>query len=243
MAALESRQQDPDFLGRGATVLVDTDFVIRAATPGYTAVTGRELDELLAVNVFDAFPDNPRVPDAQSTRRLAEAIEEVFRTGGVQHLPPMRYDIPDPRRRGRFVVKRWLVTCSPVADDGGVIGAHVRGQDLTLVDDSLLDVLGRYRDLLAGAAPGTPASPDRLEALDSYLEVMESHARLAAEVTGLREALRTRPVIEQAKGIVMAERGCTADEAFGVLKKLSMDTNVRVADVAAALVYQAQRRD
>jgi AmiR/NasT family two-component response regulator len=38
----------------------------------------------------------------------------------------------------------------------------------------------------------------------------------------------------------MADRKCSPDEAFEVIKQLSMDTNVRVADVAAALVYQAQ---
>ncbi|HET8602329.1 MAG TPA: ANTAR domain-containing protein, partial [Marmoricola sp.] len=211
--------------------------------PGYTTVTGRDLDELLCVDLFDAFPDNPGVPEVQPTRRLAEAVEEVFRSGRVQHLPPMRYDIPDRRRRGRFVVKRWFISCTPVVDADGVIGAGVRGQDLTLVDDDIVEVLSRYRDLLACADPGTPLSRERLDTLHGYLELVESHARLAAEVTGLREALRSRPVIEQAKGMIMGERGCTADEAFAVLKQLSMDTNVRLADVAAAIVYQSRRGD
>ena len=52
----------------------------------------------------------------------------------------------------------------------------------------------------------------------------------------LQEAMEYRAVIEQAKGIVMAERHCTPDEAFAVLTKLSQDNNRKVRDIAAALV-------
>ena len=40
----------------------------------------------------------------------------------------------------------------------------------------------------------------------------------------------------------MAERGGTPEEAFALLRQMSSETNVRVADVAAALVYRAQQR-
>ena len=77
----------------------------------------------------------------------------------------------------------------------------------------------------------------------AFLALVESHEILATEVRDLRRVLDTRPTIDQAKGIIMADRRCGPDEAFAVLRKLSMDTNVRVADVAAALVYQAQAAD
>lgn len=56
----------------------------------------------------------------------------------------------------------------------------------------------------------------------------------------LRRALTSRASIDQAKGIVMAERRCSPDEAFKVLAKMSQDTNVRLADVARAIVYKAR---
>jgi AmiR/NasT family two-component response regulator len=34
------------------------------------------------------------------------------------------------------------------------------------------------------------------------------------EVQDLRAALKSRPVIDQAKGMLIAEHGCTPDEAF-----------------------------
>ncbi|MCF2527280.1 SpoIIE family protein phosphatase [Yinghuangia sp. KLBMP8922] len=60
--------------------------------------------------------------------------------------------------------------------------------------------------------------------------------RLRGEVTGLRQAMRSRAVIEQAKGVLMARRGCSADEAFAELAQLSQDTNTKLVDVAADLL-------
>jgi hypothetical protein len=60
--------------------------------------------------------------------------------------------------------------------------------------------------------------------------------RLREEVDGLRQAMRSRALIEQAKGMLMERHGCTPDEAFERLAKLSQHANVKLADVAAALV-------
>jgi AmiR/NasT family two-component response regulator len=55
----------------------------------------------------------------------------------------------------------------------------------------------------------------------------------------MEAALASRAVIEQAKGIIMGDRRCTADEAFTILTKLSQDTNRKVRDIAAAIVARA----
>jgi len=57
-----------------------------------------------------------------------------------------------------------------------------------------------------------------------------------AENAQLREALSSQPVIEQAKGMVMLLRGCTAAQAFGVLVTVSQRTNVKLRAVAAVVV-------
>jgi GAF domain-containing protein len=58
----------------------------------------------------------------------------------------------------------------------------------------------------------------------------------------LQTAMESRAVIEQAKGIIMAARRCTANEAFTILRRLSQDSNRKLRDVAASLVQQAGRR-
>jgi len=77
----------------------------------------------------------------------------------------------------------------------------------------------------------------------SYAEVAMANAYLYNAQTTLAQhmeiAMRSRAVIEQAKGIIMGDRRCSADEAFAILTKLSQDTNRKLRDVAVALVGRA----
>ncbi len=56
----------------------------------------------------------------------------------------------------------------------------------------------------------------------------------------LNEALRTRDVIGQAKGILMERERISDAEAFEMLKTLSQNTNVKLRDVALRLVQEQQ---
>jgi AmiR/NasT family two-component response regulator len=49
-------------------------------------------------------------------------------------------------------------------------------------------------------------------------------------------ALASRSVIDQAVGIVMAQRRCTAEDAFATLLTVSQRRNVKLRAVAAELV-------
>jgi AmiR/NasT family two-component response regulator len=55
----------------------------------------------------------------------------------------------------------------------------------------------------------------------------------------LESAMLSRAVIDQAKGILMGQRRCTAQEAFDVLVTLSQRSNRKLLEVAAALVDEA----
>lgn len=64
-------------------------------------------------------------------------------------------------------------------------------------------------------------------------------ARSLAENLG--EAMKSRAVIEQAKGIIIARTGGTGDDAFDVLRQQSQAENVKLRDIAAEIVRNAQR--
>jgi hypothetical protein len=51
--------------------------------------------------------------------------------------------------------------------------------------------------------------------------------------------LQSMPVIEQAKGILMAQSSCTADEAFAMLRAASQRSNIKVRDIAEDIVKRA----
>jgi hypothetical protein len=81
------------------------------------------------------------------------------------------------------------------------------------------------------------------ERFASYAAVALANAHLYDSATTLAEqmqqAMRSRAVIEQAKGIIMGERRCSPEEAFALLSKASQDSNLKVREVAEALVAKA----
>ena len=85
----------------------------------------------------------------------------------------------------------------------------------------------------------------RLDAVRSQLQVtIERMQRDRPQYDRLRESafarlqarLESMPVIEQAKGILMAQSNCGPDEAFEMLRRASQRTNVRVSVLAAKIV-------
>ncbi|MFE6397730.1 ANTAR domain-containing response regulator [Streptomyces alboflavus] len=72
--------------------------------------------------------------------------------------------------------------------------------------------------------------------------VRDRHYRAAlTELDHLGEALRTRPVVDQACGIIMHIVTCDADRAFTLLRRVSQQSNRKLAEVAAALVQTRGR--
>jgi hypothetical protein len=54
----------------------------------------------------------------------------------------------------------------------------------------------------------------------------------------LQARLDTMPVIEQAKGILMAQNRCGPEEAFDLLRRASQRANIKVSVLAAQIVEQ-----
>jgi hypothetical protein len=119
--------------------------------------------------------------------------------------------------------------------------------------------LGVHSVLAVGLFPGGPAP--RFGALNVYSRavrgldeldrdlavVLSAHASTALaatmattaadlELAQLRQAISSRDVIGQAKGILMERRGITADDAFDILRKTSQALNVKLTQVAQTLV-------
>jgi GAF domain-containing protein len=84
------------------------------------------------------------------------------------------------------------------------------------------------------------------EAFAGYAAVAIANAQLyratASQARQMEEAMASRAVIEQAKGIIMGQRGCSADEAFQILARASQHANRKLRDIATDIVAAAQRR-
>jgi GAF domain-containing protein len=58
----------------------------------------------------------------------------------------------------------------------------------------------------------------------------------------LKEALKSRELIGEAKGILMAREGVTEDEAFEMLRRASQRANLKLRDIAQELVNKIEAR-
>lgn len=240
-ADLTRWQDDAEFRADPtAVVVLDRDLVIRAVNPAYEALVGFAAAALVSRHLCDAFPANPAVPDGdEGPASMTTSFEQVMREGRAQNLVLQRYDIPDAGDPTRFLTKLWEPVSVPVWSGEALVGVACRVAELRL-PLTVLEVLGPLRQAIREAADSEDPASVRVAAAVSH--GLRSYAAALAQVEQLEEALTSRATIEQAKGLLMAEQRCTPDEAFGMLVKLSNDTNVRVADVAGALVYQAQCR-
>jgi len=63
------------------------------------------------------------------------------------------------------------------------------------------------------------------------------------EIQDLRQALQSRSVIDQAKGLIRAWLCCSEDEAFQALTTASQRANVKVRQLASELVTLASTCD
>jgi response regulator NasT len=84
-------------------------------------------------------------------------------------------------------------------------------------------------------------SAQRVSAIiDAACARFDAHQAVKKELEATRTKLSERKVIEKAKGIVMQQRGVTEDEAYGSLRKMAMDQNLALVEVARRVISVAQ---
>jgi hypothetical protein len=102
---------------------------------------------------------------------------------------------------------------------------HATGRQVTENWQLIRDAWDRAEQIRARRLAAC-AEPDRLR--------YSAYARLQARLASM-------PVIEQAKGIIMAHYGWSDDQAFDALRRVSQRENIKVRDLAATIVARAAR--
>jgi hypothetical protein len=84
------------------------------------------------------------------------------------------------------------------------------------------------------------AARAQLLAIAEWIETGRPQREVLREstVARLQARLESLPVIEQAKGILMAQQRCGPEEAFDLLRRASQHANVKVHVLAAQIVEQ-----
>ena len=75
--------------------------------------------------------------------------------------------------------------------------------------------------------------------IDAAVARFEQFNRLGSELKKARRQLNERKTIDKAKGIIMSQRGLTEEQAYRAMRKLAMDTNRKLVEVAQNIIDAA----
>jgi PAS domain S-box-containing protein len=110
-----------------------------------------------------------------------------------------------------------------------VLHRIVRGQSVSS-RHRIVDRAGDVHWIVLIGDPLENESGDTVGASGYFIDVTD--AVQAGVTAAMSELAKSRAVIEQAKGVLMAAHGISADEAFGRLVRRSQHANIKVRDVA-----------
>lgn len=147
-------------------------------------------------------------------------------------------------------LRRIACTRQPAADGGETalrwFGLQTqRLEQLREVEEQLIDdLLDATYALLADDAPGWQAGEEddcvtpRLD--KQLLPLVRQQAyelqQLSSQLASLKDALEERKLIEKAKSLLMTHQGMQEEQAWQTLRKMAMDKNQRMVEIARALL-------
>ena len=78
-----------------------------------------------------------------------------------------------------------------------------------------------------------------LPILRTAMARFEQHQSMQQELDDLKTTLVERKIIDRAKGLLMAQRNCSEEEAYKLLRTTAMNQNIRLAALAQSIVDTA----
>ncbi|MFE1023395.1 ANTAR domain-containing protein [Streptomyces sp. NPDC058818] len=113
------------------------------------------------------------------------------------------------------------------------------GQPLRILELAGLDTTDPLRATAHRPEPEPEPGPESAPSTAPTGPAERLHV-LQEEVDQLRQAIASRPVIDQARGVLMALHACTSEEAWHILREASQLSNTKLRTVAAAVTASAE---
>jgi hypothetical protein len=195
-------------------------------------------------DVFMNFAD-PQVLAAEQASHDHRALAQLerLRRMGLLGGAPVRTGAP----------AQWYDCCTLRIDAMHAIEDVIAERLRTLCERKVAQARSALRDQHAGmeslqrdAAAASSDAPRRfgLQLEQSVYDMVQEQSRrlqaMSEELDTARSALNERKVIERAKGLLMAHRRFTEEEAYKTLRQMAMNQKRRIGEVAEALLAMAE---
>lgn len=163
-------------------VLSPTLYILTASDL-YLEATQNKRAYLVGKHIFEAFPDNPELPDADGVKNINASLQEVLRTKKTHVMDIQRYDVPDIANPGKFIQRYWDPSHTPVLNEDGEIEYII--QLATNVTDQVLT-----RKALAESKSAQEIS--KLEVRSLNRELSAAHQELRSLNLNLEDQVEER---------------------------------------------------
>jgi response regulator NasT len=206
-----------------------------------------------AAETRPAADESPVAAPSTPTRVVIAEDEAIIRLDLREMLEEEGFEVvgeaPDGERAVELATEHRpdLVICDIKMPkmDGIAAAAQITGARIApvviLTAFSQRDLIERARDAGAMAYLVKPFQKrDLLPAIEMALSRFAEIVALESEVSGLRDRLEARKLIERAKGRLMTEHRMTEPEAFRWIQRAAMDNRTSMRDVAELVLAGKQ---
>ncbi len=167
-----------------------------------------------------------RIDDAQYAAESGPCLEAV-RAGAPRRVDNMAEET------------RWQVFADAARNERVVSSYSVP----LLVGEHSVGALNLYSATQSFGADDELAASELASRAGALLANVWDYQRVQDLVGQLREALDSRDVIGQAKGIIMEREHCSSERAFEILRSVSQRRNIKLRDVARQVAGSGTWRD
>ncbi|RYE19024.1 MAG: PAS domain-containing protein [Sphingobacteriaceae bacterium] len=102
-------------------LILSPELYILTASNLYLQATETSRETITGKHIFEAFPDNPELPDADGVQNINASLQTVLRTKQPDYMTVQRYDVPNTNQPGKFIQRYWAGSHTPVLNKQGEI--------------------------------------------------------------------------------------------------------------------------
>jgi PAS domain S-box-containing protein len=129
-------------------LVLSPDLYILTASELYLEAVQGSREAIVGKHIFEAFPDNPEYPEADGVQNINASLQEVLRTKKIHYMEVQRYDVPLLGQPGKFMIRYWSPSHTPVLDENGEIQYIIQLADnVTEIMQTKLELQNTHEEL------------------------------------------------------------------------------------------------
>jgi len=99
-------------------LVLSPELCIITASDAFLKATETKREMISGKHIFEAFPDNPDLPDGDDgVQNINASLQTVLRTKKPDYMRVQRHDVPDINNPGKFIPRYWDPSHTPVLDE------------------------------------------------------------------------------------------------------------------------------